>query len=93
MADASNDLAALNRKINELADKAATASEAVKTNAQPKIQELRNQRTALEQKLDALGKATVANWNKAKSDYMKGYDEAKTSCQQAWQWLTDKSGS
>ena len=93
LTNASTDLAALDQKINELAAKAATAGEAVKTNAQPKLQELRNQRAALNQKLEALKKATEANWNDAKSDYLKSYDEVKNSCQQAWQWLAEKLGT
>ena len=91
LVDASNDLTALNQKIDEFAGKAAVASEAFKTNAQPKIQELRNQRAALEEKLDALGRATGADWNDKKSNYIKAYNEAKTSCQRAWQWLAGKS--
>lgn len=93
LTNASADLTALDQKINELAGKAAAAGEAVKTNAQPKLQELRNQRAALNQKLDALKKASEANWNDTKSDYMKSYNEAKNSCQQAWQWLAEKVGS
>ena len=92
MADASNDLAALSRKINELSDQAATAAETLKTNAQPKLQELRNQRIALVKQWDALKNATETNWNGAKSNYMKSYDEAKISCQQTWQKLTNNVG-
>jgi hypothetical protein len=92
LADASNDLVALNRKINELSDQAATAAEAFKTNAQPKLQELRNQRVALVKQWDALNDATETNWSGAKSNYMKSYDAAAISCQQAWQWLTNNVG-
>jgi len=93
LANASNDLAALNGKIDELADQAAMAGDKYKTNAEPKIQALRNQRIVLYQKLAALRQASESSWNTAKNDYMNAYRDTKTSCQQAWQWLKDKSGS
>jgi hypothetical protein len=93
VADASNDLAALDQKINELADKAATASESLKTNTQVEIQTLRDQRAGLSKELLALKQATEANWNGKKSDFVKSYNEAKLSCQQAWQRFTQKFGS
>ena len=92
VADASNDLAALDQKISELSDKATAVSESFKTNVQVKILALRNQRAALTKKLPALKQATEANWNDAKGDFVKSYNEAKISCQQTWQWLTDKLG-
>lgn len=92
LADASNDLAALNQKINELSDRAATAAEAFKTNAQPKLQALRNQRVTLMKQLVVLKDATETNWNGAKSSYMRSYDEATISCVRAWQWLTNNVG-
>jgi nitrous oxide reductase accessory protein NosL len=90
LADANADVAALDRKIDELAARAASAADNAKAEAQPKIEELRRQRAVLVQKLEALKKATAADWNEAKSDYLKSYNEAKTSCQNAWQRLTDK---
>lgn len=89
VADASNDLAALDRKLDELSDQAAAAGGALKTNAQIKIQALRNQRAGLDQKLLTLKQATATNWDEAKSKFMKAYSEAKSSCQQAWQGLTE----
>ena len=93
VAQAGTELDSLDQKIKELSDKAATASDSVKADAQAKIQSLSDQRAALNQKLAALQNATAANWNEAKADFKKAYDEAKSSCQQAWEWLTKKLGS
>lgn len=93
VADASNDLAALDQKISELADKAAAASDDFKTNTQVEIQTLWNQRATLNQRLAALQNATAANWEDAKADFKNDYDHAETSCQQAWQWISKKLGS
>ncbi len=93
VARAGADLDALDRKIKELSDKAATASDSVQADAQPKIRSLSDQRAALNQKFAALQNATAANWDETKMDFNKSYDEARASCQQAWQWLTEKMGS
>ena len=91
--DANADLNELDQKIKELSDKAATASATVKTNAEPKIQKLRDDRAALGKKLDALKNATEANWNDLKSDYQKSDQEMKTSLKETWQWLTGNTPS
>jgi hypothetical protein len=86
-------LDSIDEKIKALSDKAATASDSVKAKAQTKIQSLRDQRTALNQKLDALTNATEANWNDVKSDFQQAYNQAKTSCKETWQWLTEQLNS
>ena len=93
VAQAGAELDSLDQKIKELSDKAATASDSVKAEAQTKLRMVSDQRAALNQKLAALQTATAANWDDAKMDFKKAYDEAKTSCQQAWQWLAEKLGS
>lgn len=90
VAQASTNLATIDQKIKELSDKAATASDSAKADAQAKIQALREQRAVLNQKLDALKNATAADWDAVKADFTNAYDQMKTSCQEAWQWLTDK---
>ena len=93
VASASADLDALDQKIKELSDKAATASDSVKADAQVKLQELRDKRAVLSQKMDAVKNATEAGWNDAKSAFQNSYDDVKSSLKQAWQWLTDKLSS
>jgi hypothetical protein len=84
VADASADLDALDRKIKELSDKAATSSDSVKADAQTKLQELRDKRAVLGQKLDAVKNATAADWNDAKTAFQNSYDDMKNSLKQAW---------
>ena len=91
--DASADLAELDQRINDLSVKAAAAGAAVQADAQPKIQKLRNDRAALDKKLDALKNATQANWNDLKTDYQKSDQEMKSSLEQTWQWLAQKTPS
>jgi hypothetical protein len=93
VASASVDLDALDRKIKELSDKAATASDSVKADAQTQLQELRDKRAVLNQKLDAVKNATEADWNDTKTAFQNSYDDVKSSLKQAWQWLTDKLSS
>jgi hypothetical protein len=87
VASASADLDALDQKIKALSDKAATASDSVKADAQTKLQELRDKRAVLDQKLDAVKNATEADWNDTKTAFQNSYDDVKTSLKQAWQWL------
>jgi hypothetical protein len=90
---ATTELDSIDQKIKELSDKAATASGAVKADAQLKIQTLRDQRAVLGQKLDAAKQATETQWNEVKTAFQKAYDEVKQSCADAWQWLAEKMGA
>ena len=90
VAAAGEELNALDQKTKELSDKAASASDSIKADAQIKLQELRDKRAALDKKLDAVKNATEANWNEVKAGFQTAYDDTKDSLKQAWQWLTDK---
>jgi D-ribose pyranose/furanose isomerase RbsD len=91
VAKANADLNTLDQKIQQLSDKAATASDSVKNEAQAKLQDLRDKRTELGKKLDAVKNASQADWNELKVGFQTSYDDAKTSLKQAWQWLNDKN--
>jgi hypothetical protein len=93
VANANTELSELDQKMKELSDKAATASDSVKADAQTKLQELRDKRAALDKKFDDVKNATEANWNDVKAGFQNAYDNTKESLKQAWQWLTDKLGS
>lgn len=93
VAKAQADLDALDAKIKEMSDKAATANDSVKADAQAKIQALRDKRAALDQKLDAARNSTESGWNDVKNAFKNGYDDVKDSFEQAWQWLKDKMNS
>jgi hypothetical protein len=91
--DASSDLMEMDKNIKELSEKAATASDAVKVDAQSKIQKLSAERAALGKKLDALKSANESNWNDLKSDFQKSEYEMKTSLKETWQWFAEKTPS
>ena len=91
--DASSDLVEMDKNIKELSEKVATASDAVKADAQSKIQKLSAERTALGNKLDALKSAKESNWNDLKSDFQKSEYEMKTSLKETWQWFAEKTPS
>jgi chromosome segregation ATPase len=93
VASASADLDALDQKIKELSDKAATASDSVKADAQTKFQELRDKRADLDKKLDTVKNASEADWNDTKTAFQNCYNDVKNSLKQTWQWLQDKLNS
>jgi phosphopentomutase len=92
-AKASADLDALDQNIKDLGDKAATGTDSVKADAQVKLQELRDKRTALQQKMDEVKNATAANWDEAKAGFQQSYDDMKAATKSAWEWLKDKLGT
>jgi hypothetical protein len=93
VASASVDLDMLDRKIKDLSDKVATASDSVKGGAQTKLQELRGKRADLGQKFDSVKNSTEADWNDSKTAFQNSYDDVKNSLKQAWQWLDDSLSS
>ncbi len=93
VAAASADLAALDQRIKELSDKAASASDSVKNEAQTKLQNLREKRAEAGKKLDEVKNAGQADWNELKTGFQTSYDDVKNSLKQTWQWLTDKMNS
>jgi hypothetical protein len=93
VADAKADLDALDQKIKDWSDKVANSTDSVKADAQAKLQELRDKRSGLDQKLDDIKNASEANWNDTKTTFENAYDDTKNSLKQAWQWLKDKVNS
>ena len=91
--DASADLTELDQRINELSTNALAASPTVKATAQSKIEDVRNQRAAMGNKLIALKSATVSNWNELKSDYQDADFHMKVSLRESWQWIKKNTHS
>jgi hypothetical protein len=79
VAKAQADLYSLDQKMKEFSDKASAAAEPVKTEAQNKLQELKNKRTDLDRKLEDVKAATQDNWNDARATFQKAYDDVKDS--------------
>jgi DNA anti-recombination protein RmuC len=83
-------LAALNRDLDQLSVKVEKSSDAVKADAKPKLQALRDQADKLNQQLDKAKDATESTWGDVKDGTKKAYTDLKDSFQQARQWVSDK---
>jgi chromosome segregation ATPase len=80
----------INREVDELSAKIEKSSDAVKAEAKPKLQALRDQTATLTKQLDKAKDATDSTWGDVKAGFNKGYSELKDGFQQARQWVSDK---
>jgi ElaB/YqjD/DUF883 family membrane-anchored ribosome-binding protein len=83
-------LDALNKDLDQLAAKIDSSSDAVKAEAKPKLQALRDQAAQLNKQLDDARNATESTWDSVKSGFQKAYDATKDGFNQARQWVSDK---
>jgi chromosome segregation ATPase len=83
-------LAALNQDLDQLSAKVEKASDAVKAEAKPKLQALRDQTDQLNKQLDEARNATESTWDSVKGGFKKAYEASKDGFQQARQWVSDK---
>jgi hypothetical protein len=85
-------LTALNRDLDQLSAKVEKSSDAIKAEAKPKLQGLRDQAGKLNQQLDKAKNATESTWDSVKGDSKKAYSELADGFQQATRWVSDKLG-
>ena len=83
-------LDALNKDLDELSAKIDSSSDAVKAEAKPKLQALRDQTAQLNKQLDDARNATESTWDSVKAGFSKAYDATKDGFNQARQWVSDK---
>ena len=83
-------VAALNRDLDLLSAKVEKSSDAIKAEAQPKLQVLRDQKAQLNKQLDEASNATESTWDSVKGGFKKAYEASKEGFQQARQWVSDK---
>lgn len=83
-------LTALDRDMDKLSVKIESASAAFKAEAKPKLQALREQRTALNTQLAGVKDASESTWSAVKAGTQKAYDSLKDGFQQARQWVSDQ---
>jgi cytochrome c556 len=83
-------LAALNQDLDQLSAKVDKASDAVKAEAKPKLQVLRDQTAQLNKQLDEAKNATESTWDSVKGGFKKAFESSKEGFQQARQWVSDK---
>jgi ElaB/YqjD/DUF883 family membrane-anchored ribosome-binding protein len=80
----------LNRDLDQLAAKIDSSSDAVKAEAKPKLQALRDQAAQLNKQLDEARNATESTWDSVKNGFQKAYEATKDGFNQARQWVSDK---
>jgi len=85
-----NQLAGINRDLDQLAVKVENSSDAAKAEARPKLEALREQTARLTRQLDDAQNATESTWDDVKSGFKKGYSELKDGFNQTRQWVSDK---
>ena len=83
-------LDALNKDLDQLSTKIDSSSDAVKAEAKPKLQALRDQAAQLNKQLDEAKNATESTWDSVKSGFSKAYDATKDGFNQTRQWISDK---
>jgi len=83
-------LDALNKDLDQLSAKIDSSSDAIKAEAKPKLQALRDQVAQLNKQLDDARNATESTWDSVKDGFTKAYDATKDGFNQARQWVSDK---
>jgi ABC-type transporter Mla subunit MlaD len=80
----------VNKDLDQLSAKIDSSSDAIKAEAKPKLQALRDQTAQLAKQLDNVRNATESTWDSVKATSQKAFDSVKDGFQQARQWLSDK---
>lgn len=83
-------LADINKDLDQLAAKIEKSSDAVKAEAKPKLQALRDQTARLGTQLDKVKDATESTWDSVKAGSKQAYNDLKDGFNQARQWVSDK---
>ncbi|MGB7748720.1 MAG: methyl-accepting chemotaxis protein [Verrucomicrobiia bacterium] len=83
-------LDALNKDLDQISAKIESSSDAVKAEAKPKLQALRDQAAQLNKQLADAQNATESTWDSVKAGCSKAYDATKDGFNQARQWVSDK---
>lgn len=83
-------LTTLNQDLDKLSAKIDSSSDAIKAEAKPKLQALREQVAKLNEQLAADQNATATTWDSVKAGTQKAYDSLAASFAEARQWVSDK---
>jgi hypothetical protein len=83
-------IAAMSLEADNLSATVEKGNDAVKADAKPKLQALRDQITKLNAELDAVPSATESTWDDVKSGFNKGYISLKDGIVSARQWVSEK---
>ena len=83
-------LAGINKDLDQLSARIEKSSDAVKAEAKPKLQSLREKADQLGKQLEEARNATESTWDNVKAGSKKAYNELKDGFNQARQWVSDK---
>jgi chromosome segregation ATPase len=83
-------LNALNQDLDKLSAKIDTSTDAVKAEAKPKLQALRDQASQLNKQLEDAKNSTQSTWDTVKANAEKAFDALTNGVHQARQWLSEK---
>ena len=83
-------LTTLNQDLDKLSAKIDSSSDAIKADAKPKLQALRDQATKLNQQLADAQNATESTWDSVKTGTKKAYESVEQGFKDARQWVSDK---
>ena len=83
-------LAEINKDLDQLETKIEKSSDAVKAEAKPKLQVLREKAAELNKHLDGVKNSTESTWDSVKAGTKKAYGELKDGFNQARQWVSEK---
>lgn len=83
-------LTALNQDLDKLAAKIDGSSDAVKAEAKPKLQALRDQAAKLNTQLAEAQNATESTWDGVKAGAKTAYESVEKGFNDARQWVSDK---
>jgi len=80
----------LEKDLGTLSTKIEGSSDAVKAEAKPKLQALREQDAHLNKQLDSAKDANESTWDSVKAGSSKAYDDLANGFQQARVWVSEK---
>ena len=83
-------LDALDKELDQLAAKTESSSDALKAEARPKLEALRNQVTQLNQQLDNVRNANESTWESVKATSQKAFNSLKDGFHDSRQWVSGK---
>jgi chromosome segregation ATPase len=83
-------LATLNKDLDTLSAKIDSSSDAIKAEAKPKLQALRDQAAKLNTQLAEAQNATESTWDSVKAGTKTAYESVEKGFNDARQWVSDK---
>jgi len=84
------DLAGIEEELDRLSTKVDEAGAGAKTDAQAKLESVREKWARTKNQLDQVESAAEATWDSAKSSFRESYDDLQDSFDESRQWVSDK---